>query len=321
MFAKIKALAGRIRPAKRAQKILALQLVLALFTGAIVVTLNESAKIFKIKDGDEITHIRTVQSDPYEILDLAGVTVAKEDEVVVSGDEIKTIEINRAFPVTVTVEGEAKVVKMLPYQTVADALQLCGVTASDELVITPAPATAVKESIEVTVVKPEPVLKEEVQPVLAEQKTEIKAEPEKKEQTPAKPEQPEQPAAAPTANSGTNVISTLTPDSPIELDSTGRPVKYVKKLTGRATAYCYGTTCATGVKVRPGYIAVNPKQIPYGTKMYIVSADGKYHYGYSIAADTGGFAKKGTAIADLYMSSYEQCIQFGRRNIEIYILE
>ena len=36
-----------------------------------------------------------------------------------------------------------------------------------------------------------------------------------------------------------------------------------------------------------GVIAVDPTVIPYGTKMYIESADGKYIYGYAIAGDCG----------------------------------
>lgn len=120
--------------------------------------------------------------------------------------------------------------------------------------------------------------------------------------------------------SGKRTISELTPPSSLTLDENGRPTSYKKLITGKATAYYSGTTCSTGVHVKPGYIAVNPKQIPYGTKMYIVSSDGKYVYGYAIAADTGGFARKGTAVADLFMWSEADCWQFGRRNVDIYIL-
>ena len=121
--------------------------------------------------------------------------------------------------------------------------------------------------------------------------------------------------------SGTRVFSELTAPFPIELDESNRPVKYEKIITGKATAYCGGGITATGQKAMPGRIAVNPKQIPYGTKMYVVSSDGKWVYGYCVASDTGGFVKKRSAIADLYMHSYNDCMQFGRRNVDIYILE
>lgn len=117
-------------------------------------------------------------------------------------------------------------------------------------------------------------------------------------------------------------ISTLKPSSPIELDKNGAPVKYKSKIVARATAYTYtGNNCSTGVAPQPGYIAVNPKVIPYGTKMYIKTADGKYIYGYAVAADTGGFIKKYPNGVDLFMSTKSACTSFGVRNVEIYILE
>ena len=108
---------------------------------------------------------------------------------------------------------------------------------------------------------------------------------------------------------------------PIELDANGNPVNYKSKMTVRATAYTYtGNNCATGVAPRPGYIAVNPKVIPYGTKMYIVSQDGKYVYGYCIAADTGGFVEMGNTDIDLYMANKDMCYDWGNREVIIYVL-
>lgn len=125
----------------------------------------------------------------------------------------------------------------------------------------------------------------------------------------------------PTAVTAGRVISELSPTVNIELDENGKPKNYKKLITGKATAYCGGGITATGQRAMPGRVAVNPKQIPYGTKMYIVSSDGRYCYGYCEASDTGGFARKGSATVDLYMHSYSDCIQFGRRYVEIYILE
>lgn len=119
-----------------------------------------------------------------------------------------------------------------------------------------------------------------------------------------------------------NAISVLSPANEIELDSNGNPVNYKSKMTVRATAYTYtGNRCSTGVSPKPGYIAVNPKVIPYGTKMYIKSANGSVIYGYAVAADTGGFVKKHPNGVDLFMSSKSACTSFGVRDMEIYILE
>ncbi len=116
-------------------------------------------------------------------------------------------------------------------------------------------------------------------------------------------------------------ISNLAPKSEITVDAGGAPVDYVKKMVGTATAYHGDTGTSTGATPQPGYIAVNPKVIPYGTKMYIRSTDGKFIYGYAIAADTGGACMKNKIIADLYFPTEESMHSFGRREIEIYILE
>lgn len=130
------------------------------------------------------------------------------------------------------------------------------------------------------------------------------------------------PAKGVGTSSDIKAISWLTPDFPIELDANGNPVNYSSKMTVRATAYTYtGYNCSTGVPPQPGYIAVNPKVIPYGTKLYIKSPDGRIVYGYAVAADTGGFIKKYPTGIDLFMATRSQCINFGVRNMEVYILE
>ena len=79
------------------------------------------------------------------------------------------------------------------------------------------------------------------------------------------------------------------------------------------TIYTYiGTLC------RVGAIAVDPKVIPLGTKMYIVSNDGRYIYGEAVAEDTGS-SIKGNKI-DLYFDSVPECIQFGIRDCTVYFL-
>lgn len=122
--------------------------------------------------------------------------------------------------------------------------------------------------------------------------------------------------------SSSGYISTLAPSTEIQLDENGIPVNYKSKMTVRATAYTHtGNRCSTGVSPQPGYIAVNPKVIPYGTKMFIKTTDGKYIYGYAVAADTGGFVKKHPTGIDLFFNSESECQAFGVRTAEIYILE
>ncbi len=102
-------------------------------------------------------------------------------------------------------------------------------------------------------------------------------------------------------------------------DGTVYHYSYRKQM--EATAYTYlppytTMTTATGQTLRKGIVAVDPKVIPLHTKMFIT---GSVEYGYGIAEDTGG-AIKGN-IVDLAYMSYDECIQFGRRQMQVYILE
>ncbi len=100
---------------------------------------------------------------------------------------------------------------------------------------------------------------------------------------------------------------------------------YSKKITMEATAYTTspeengGYSCtALGTELRKGVVAVDPTVIPLGSKLYVVSVDGKYVYGEASAEDTGG-AIKGNRI-DLCYPSYSDCNNFGRRDVIVYVL-
>lgn len=106
-----------------------------------------------------------------------------------------------------------------------------------------------------------------------------------------------------------------------------RPTNYSRMDVYTATAYDaspedngkWAGVTSTGMTMGYGVIAVDPKVIPYGTKMYIESSDGKYIYGYAIAGDCGG-AIKGKKV-DLFYWSKAQCNEFGRRSVNIYFLD
>jgi uncharacterized protein YabE (DUF348 family)/3D (Asp-Asp-Asp) domain-containing protein len=90
-----------------------------------------------------------------------------------------------------------------------------------------------------------------------------------------------------------------------------------------ATAYTHtdpgcDMITATGTTVHMGTIAVDPSVIPYGTRMFIVSKDGRYIYGVSTAEDCGKSIKNKKV--DLYFPTYDACIQFGVRDVYIYFL-
>ena len=104
---------------------------------------------------------------------------------------------------------------------------------------------------------------------------------------------------------------------------TGEVLTYTGTMQVLATAYhksddgCDDWT-ATMTRARVGAIAVDPRVIPYCTRMFIVSNDGVYVYGLATAEDCGG-AIKGARI-DLYYDTVAECNAFGRRDCTIYFL-
>ena len=74
----------------------------------------------------------------------------------------------------------------------------------------------------------------------------------------------------------------------------------------------------TGTTVHIGTVAVDPKVIPLGTRMFIVSDDGWYVYGISTAEDTGSSIKE--MKIDLYFPTVKECREFGRRGVTVYFL-
>ena len=83
---------------------------------------------------------------------------------------------------------------------------------------------------------------------------------------------------------------------------------YAKAISAKVTAYtpydagCTGIT-ASGTKAGYGTVAVDPRVIPLGSKVYIPG------YGTAVATDTGG-AIKGNHI-DIYVADHDRCNALG----------
>ncbi|MBQ7453985.1 MAG: peptidoglycan-binding protein [Selenomonadaceae bacterium] len=97
-----------------------------------------------------------------------------------------------------------------------------------------------------------------------------------------------------------------------------QPPDFSKIIRVEATAYSsaqpgLSAYTATGEICRKGVIAVDPKIIPLGTKVFIPG------YGYAVAADTGG-AIRGHKI-DVAFDTVAECYKFGRKHIDIYIID
>ena len=72
------------------------------------------------------------------------------------------------------------------------------------------------------------------------------------------------------------------------------------------------TRSATGNALIYGVVAVDPRIIPLGTKLFVEG------YGFAYACDTGG-AIKGNRI-DLLMPSFGASNQWGRRRVKVHVL-
>lgn len=93
---------------------------------------------------------------------------------------------------------------------------------------------------------------------------------------------------------------------------------YNDAIQVKATGYtgydlgCNGIT-ASGTVAQKGVIAVDPRVIPLGTKVYIPG------YGVAVAEDTGG-AIKGNKI-DLCYNTKSEAFSWGVRNVTLYVLD
>ena len=117
-------------------------------------------------------------------------------------------------------------------------------------------------------------------------------------------------------------VSTAADGSGVLTFASGATMKFSQARTMKCTAYTaghdgVGTRTATGTTVHRGTVAVDQRYIPLGTRMFIVTEKGSYVYGMAKAEDTG---MRGDNKLDLYMDTYAECINFGRRDCKVYIL-
>jgi 3D (Asp-Asp-Asp) domain-containing protein/uncharacterized protein YabE (DUF348 family) len=106
----------------------------------------------------------------------------------------------------------------------------------------------------------------------------------------------------------------------------GELFTYTRSFLAEATAYTldfastgrhpgdplFGVT-ASGMQARVGVVAVDTNVIPFHTRLYIEG------YGFAVAGDRGG-AIRGEKV-DLFFDTREETIQFGRRHINVWILD
>jgi len=309
---------------------------------------------FVITDGEQVIVHTTYASDPAVALDEAGVD-AEPDEysATISEDGVYDITVNRDEYLTVVECGEPIPV-LIEDDTVGELLERAGIPTGEDYeiscdldavpaegmiiqvdhVVTNEEVYTVEIPFETTTVE-DPSLPKGEKKVLAEgvvgqvlctAKVQYHNAEEISRQVVSEEivrETVNEVVAVGTGKSvGKKSDKPLIGDGVIVL-STGEVLTYTKTDTYRATAYTmYDEGCdhmtATLTPVKWGVVAVDPKVIPYGTRMFIITADGDFVYGIGTAEDCGG-AIKGKRL-DLYMPTLRQAYDFGRQDVTVYFL-
>jgi 3D (Asp-Asp-Asp) domain-containing protein len=82
-----------------------------------------------------------------------------------------------------------------------------------------------------------------------------------------------------------------------------------------ATAYCLSGITKSGTKTVPGLVSADPKVIPLGSMIYVETP---FFSGVYQVLDTGELVKG--KIIDIFVPSYERCVEFGRRIVKVKVL-
>ncbi len=289
-----------------------------------------------------------------DALERAGITLGANDKVTPGAGEVLSsgdkIVVTRRYHITINADG-LQITKLVSDGTVGDALLEAGILLGEHDVVNVERSVSLREGMNIsvsrvsyrTVTAEEPIPFEVISKptdTLYQGITQIETagkdglqKVEKREKlvdgvvvdTEILSSQVITEPVAQVVQEGTKVkpssYATVMADGSV-YDQNGVKVNYSKYLTGKCTAYTSnGGYTSTGAKAAKGLVAVDPKVIPYGTKLFICSEDGKTVYGYATAADTGGAMLSGRILVDLYYDTVAECYQFGVRNMRVYVLD
>lgn len=290
--------------------------------------------------GDSIT-FKTTEQELGAALKAHGIQLHEKDLVTpalatpLAGKKSLTVEVKKATPVTVTVEGKNLEV-LTQAATVAELLQELSITLQGRDSVTPEPTAPISSDLALKVVR----RTEKTETVQEEIPYEVEREADRNLMV---GETEEVQAGAPGLKEitkvtyyedgvevGTEIVGEAILSEPINqvvafgtggvVSRGGRDYRFTQELDMSATGYTAGKESNpdgngytyTGMKAVRGIVAVDPNVIPLYTRVYVEG------YGPAIAADIGG-AIKGYKI-DLCFDSVAEALQWGRRPVKVYIL-
>lgn len=114
----------------------------------------------------------------------------------------------------------------------------------------------------------------------------------------------------------TVIDSRSTADTSVVETGVGPPARGVRTAF-EATAYCRGTTTASGVAVRAGIAASDPKMLPTGSVIQVDGLKAPYAGIYTVL-DTGPEIQ-GREV-DLYIWNCDEAVRFGRQKVTVTVL-
>lgn len=323
--------------------------ILSAITVICITVSVSSLNTYIVYDGDRISVLNSHSDNCAAALNEMGIMLEKKDLVSMPEQPengIAKIHILRSNEVTVLVDGRSITVPAYR-ENVLSALKRADISVSPNDIVSPALTVPVKDGMEITVTRVgfERVEEHSDIPFTTEKRASKNLEAGKQrviqKGVPGQKLRVHEIEMKNGAEVGRLLLSESVIKEPVKKiieygtkpkDTSGSlsiaggkaPVSYKKLIEVTATAYTTERwkrkTTATGAVARYGMVAVDPKVIPLGTKLYITSLDGKsWIYGTAVAADTGG-SIKGNKI-DLFFNTHNECISFGRRKAKVYILE
>lgn len=323
--------------------------VLSVVLSAVIFFISTQMKTVYVKDGSD-SHLKyTFKSEPAQILDTMQISTRPYDDVDFSGfyGKLGLINITRAFPVTIEVDGKL-LAAMTADVTVEELLAQQGIELGefDEINISPARYVTPNMRIKIKRVELMTTVVHESIPYSVEYKencllrrgrTRTLISGINGERTVTYVDRVvdgvlharERSASAVVREPVTQLVLRGTSDPVsnldfgVALDANGVPVSYKKVLYNQiCTGYSAGRGAygASMMNLYAGYVAVRADEIPYGTKMYITSADGSFVYGFAIAADTGVGLMQNIIDFDLFYETYVESALNGKKYLNVYIL-
>lgn len=327
-------------------------ILLAVFCILTLLAPTAFAKTYVITDGDRTITYTTFATDPEAVLDEAGMDLDEQDTY--TTQDGSSITIRRALEVQLSYHGKSTTVSSSG-ETVSQLLARLGLDLTTHDTLSHPIDTPVTDGMCLTV--DSTVTRQETYTATIPHETTYCADtslPAGTEEVLIEGQDGELLCTAEvTYMNGTEISrklitekQTIAPITEIIAQGTGEPVSqqassmpiiedgyiimpsgeiltYYKTDNVTATGYTHTDAgcdmiTSTGTTVHYGTAAVDPRFIPYGTRMLIVSHDGERYYGIATAEDCGGAIKRDKM--DLYFPTYQECIEFGRRRCTIYFL-